>query len=82
MLYTASCSEQEACCSLTHLGFLCEALCLLWVADIFFKTSNCLRIDQSTCFQPGDKNYQITHSGLDAQVRFHNIPCKLHHRSG
>lgn len=37
-------------------------------ADIFFKTTDCLRADKSTCYKPGDQHYQITHSGLDAQV--------------
>lgn len=37
-------------------------------ADIFFKTTECLRLDKSTCYQPGDEMYEITHSGLDAQV--------------
>jgi hypothetical protein len=41
---------------------------MLLAADIFFKTTDCLRFDKSTCFPPGHKNYQITHSGLDAQV--------------
>jgi hypothetical protein len=29
---------------------------------------SCLREDQSTCFQPGDANYEITHNGLDAMI--------------
>lgn len=37
-------------------------------ADIFFKTTDCLRADESTCYKPGDQHYQITHSGLDTQV--------------
>lgn len=38
-------------------------------ADIFFKTTQCLRLDTSTCLYKTDENYMITHSGLDAQVR-------------
>lgn len=37
-------------------------------ADIFFKTTQCLREDTSGCFDKTNENYMITHSGLDAQV--------------
>eukprot|EP00775_Hariotina_reticulata_P009651 gene9651-9811_t len=37
-------------------------------SNIFFKTSKCLRKDQSTCYPPGSEWYDITHTGLDAQL--------------
>jgi hypothetical protein len=40
------------------------------VASFFFKTKQCLRKDKSTCFKPGDEWYDVTHSGLDVQVRW------------
>ena len=39
------------------------------IADLFFRTTRCLRVDQSGCYNdPTDPLYAITHSGLDAQV--------------
>ncbi|KAG2445381.1 hypothetical protein HXX76_000003 [Chlamydomonas incerta] len=35
----------------------------------FFRTKGCLRYDASTCFQPGDQYYDVTHNGLDTLVR-------------
>eukprot|EP00775_Hariotina_reticulata_P009112 gene9112-9281_t len=54
-------------------------------SNIFFKTTECLRLDQSTCFQPGSPWYDITHSGLDAMatrylndmVVFANLPNEI-----
>eukprot|EP00879_Flechtneria_rotunda_P022137 GHRR01023358.1.p1 GENE.GHRR01023358.1~~GHRR01023358.1.p1 ORF type:complete len:763 (+),score=195.35 GHRR01023358.1:255-2291(+) len=39
------------------------------IADIFFKTTNCLRLDQSTCWQQGSDWYDITHAGIDAMMQ-------------
>lgn len=59
----ASC---HACMSLTsHIE--CVMPCTA-CADIFFRTTDCLRADQSSCYRPGDPYYDITHSGLDAQI--------------
>eukprot|EP00877_Chromochloris_zofingiensis_P013211 jgi/Chrzof1/8143/UNPLg00190.t1 len=37
-------------------------------AHLFFKTTRCLRQDQTGCFKPGTQYYEITHTGLDAMV--------------
>jgi hypothetical protein len=55
------------------------AVPVMLTVDIFFKTTDCLRFDKSTCFPPGDKNYQITHSGLDAQVCSKKIAKNVSH---
>eukprot|EP00878_Enallax_costatus_P025839 GHUV01027676.1.p1 GENE.GHUV01027676.1~~GHUV01027676.1.p1 ORF type:complete len:1421 (+),score=378.88 GHUV01027676.1:621-4883(+) len=41
----------------------------LAISNLFFRTTACLRVDQSGCHNdPADPFYQITHSGLDAQI--------------
>jgi hypothetical protein len=35
-------------------------------AHLFFKTTDCLRFDQSTCFTKDSKYHDVTHHGLDA----------------
>uniref|UniRef100_A0A383VUJ6 PAS domain-containing protein n=1 Tax=Tetradesmus obliquus TaxID=3088 RepID=A0A383VUJ6_TETOB len=55
------------------------------VADAFFKTTRCLRKDQSTCYPPDSEWYTITHSGIDAMMNrfldnmeiFVNLPDEL-----
>ncbi|KAI8467685.1 MAG: hypothetical protein J3K34DRAFT_523567 [Monoraphidium minutum] len=37
-------------------------------ANLFFRTKDCLREDQSTCYPEDHPWYQITHSGLDAMI--------------
>lgn len=48
------------------------------VTDVFFKTTQCLRIDLTTCYPEGHELYQVTHSGLDAQVSWLRWPCTRH----
>src|SRR5690349_20804616 len=39
------------------------------ITNLFFRTTDCLRVDKSGCHNdPADPFYQITHTGLDAQV--------------
>eukprot|EP00775_Hariotina_reticulata_P007054 gene7054-7268_t len=55
------------------------------ISNLFFKATNCLRQDQSTCYPPDSDLYAITHSGLDALViayiaqtiQFANLPDSL-----
>jgi hypothetical protein len=37
-------------------------------SKLFFKTTECLRADKSTCLPKGDPYYDIAHTGLDAMV--------------
>lgn len=63
----ATCTHLPFCMLFTQLKVsFCLCNCLL--ADLFFRTTDCLRYDQSKCVPPGDENYDITHSGLDAAV--------------
>jgi hypothetical protein len=42
---------------------------LVWtclVCSIFFKTKECLRDDQSSCYTEDSPYYDVTHNGLDA----------------
>ena len=38
-------------------------------ADIFFKATNCMRADQSTCQGPGSPWHEATYHGLDAMMQ-------------
>jgi hypothetical protein len=38
-------------------------------SDLFFKTTECLRADKSSCYPPGNTYYDITHHGLDAMMQ-------------
>lgn len=33
-------------------------------AELLFRTTKCLRKDQSTCFKPGDKFYEVSEHQL------------------
>jgi hypothetical protein len=47
-------------------------------ANLFFKTTQCLRFDLSTCFTQDSKYYDVTHHGLDAIMsRCGAEPCCL-----
>ncbi|GBF95600.1 hypothetical protein Rsub_08582 [Raphidocelis subcapitata] len=39
------------------------------VANLFFKTTSCLRDDKTACFKPGHEYYEHTHSGLDIMIQ-------------
>jgi hypothetical protein len=39
------------------------------VADMFFRTKDCLRTDPSTCVGTDSPFYQVTHLGLDALMQ-------------
>lgn len=42
------------------------------IATIFFRTTACLRHDQSMCYPQGSPWYDISHAGLDVMMRrFH-----------
>lgn len=47
------------------------------VNELFFKTTACLRIDQTQCWPPGHPYYQVTRQGLNAMVTRFLAEAKL-----